>query len=399
MFLVVDGGGTGQITGEETFSFVNADGEIATIFDDGVPTFFADDEPIDIDVFHTLGGRGDGVSNPLNPGGGLQAISGIEEDGSGLTIAFEDVQLTRGDDDFNDTLIDVLPIPEAVSSLPFVNVEIAIDATIVDADDANLTRAVVEITEGASPGDVLSLTTSLDGTGITLVEDGGAGRLVLEGVASIEDYQDALRGLQFSFGEGDGERGVSFQVVDEAGNASNTEVVTISPSALTADIGTEGDDTLAGANGVDNAIAGRGGNDSLFGDTGDDVIDGGLGDDFIFGDAGDDLLIGGPGADVINGGDGADEHRYFSITERGDRIEGFNAEEGDVLNFGDLLGNDAGGSIEDFVRFDQVGNDIQISVDVDGTGGDFAFVPYVTLVDPVGVTTVEEAASNGTVIT
>ena len=29
----------------------------------------------------------------------------------------------------------------------------------------------------------------------------------------------------------------------------------------------------------------------------------------------------------------------------------------------------------------------------------FAFVPYVTLVDPVGVTTVEEAANNGTVVT
>ncbi|MGI9419715.1 MAG: Ig-like domain-containing protein [Geminicoccaceae bacterium] len=400
VFLVVDGGGTGQIDGGEAFAFQNGDGEIATIFDGEPPAFLANGEPIDINVYHVVDtGSPGGASNDLNPNGKGQAISGLVDDGAGLTIAFEDVELGIGDDDFNDTVIDVLPIPGTVSSLPFVNVDVAIDATIDDADDLNLTRAVIEISGGAQPGDALALTTSLDGTGISLVEDGSAGRLVLEGTGSIDDYQEALRGLQFGFGSGDGERAISFQVTDEAGNVSNTEIVTISPTDLTANLGTEGDDTIAGESGADNAIAGRGGDDSLFGDTGDDVIDGGLGDDFIFGDAGDDVLIGGPGADVINGGDGADEHRYFSITERGDRIEGFNAEEGDVLNFGDLLGNDAGnGSIEDFVRFNQVGNDIEVSVDVDGSGSDFAFLPYVTLVDPVGITTVEEAASNGTVV-
>lgn len=401
VFLVVDGGRSGQFQGDDTFAFEKSDGNTATIFDSEPPAFLANGEAIHIDVFHVVDtGSPSGHSNALNPNGKGQAISGLIEDAAGLTIAFEDVRLGHGDNDFNDTVIDVLPIPKAVSSLPFVNVDIAIDATIDDVDDVNLVRAVIEIANGAVPGDALSTTASLEGTGITLVEDGSAGRLVLEGTGSIADYQNALRGLQFGFGDGDGEREISIQVVDEAGNASNTEVVTISPTDLTADIGTEGDDTLAGANGVDNAIAGRGGDDSLFGDTGNDVIDGGLGDDFIFGDAGDDLLIGGPGADIINGGDGADEHRYFSITERGDRIEGFNAEEGDVLNFSDLLGNDEGsGNIEDFIRFDQVGSNIEVSVDVDGSGSESAFVPYVTLVDPVGVTTIEEAASNGTVIT
>jgi Ca2+-binding RTX toxin-like protein len=293
----------------------------------------------------------------------------------------------------------VLPLPAAPSSLPFINLEVAVDATIVDADDLNLSRAVVEISNGAQPGDALTITTALDGTGIVLTEDGTAGRLVLEGAAPLDTYQEVLRGLKFQFGDGDGERELSFQVVDEAGNPSNSEIVKLTPSSLASEIGTDGDDTLVGADGVNNAIAGLGGNDSLFGGTGDDILDGGLGNDFLFGDAGNDLLIGGPGADTLNGGDGADQHRYFSITDRGDRIEGFNANEGDVLNFGDLLGNDAGsGNIEDFVRFDQDGNDIKISVDVDGGGGDFGFIPYVTLVDPVGVGTVEEAASNGTVI-
>ena len=222
---------------------------------------------------------------------------------------------------------------------------------------------------------------------------------VLEGRAPIETYQEALRSLEFQFGEGEAPRDISFEVVDEAGNSSNQEIVTLNPTSLTAEIGTEGDDTLNGESGVNNAIAGRGGDDTLTGDTGDDIIDGGLGNDFLSGGAGDDILIGGPGADVIKGGAGADQHRYFSITERGDRIEGFNAEEGDVLNFSDLLGNDSGAeNIEDFVRFDQVGDDIEVSVDVDGSGVETGFVPYVTLVDPIGITTVEEAASSGTVI-
>lgn len=400
LFLVVDGGRAGDLDGSETFEFQNDDGAAATIFDDQPPAFLANGVIVQQDVFHALDtGSPSGASNQLNPGGGGQVISGLATDGAGLTIAFEDVQLGRGDNDFNDTVIDVLPTPQAVSSLPFVNVEIAVDASIVDTDDANLIKAVIDISKGAQTGDLLEVTTALEGTGIALTEDGTAGRLVLEGTAPVETYQEILRGLTFQFGDGEGERELSFEVVDEAGNSSNTEIVTLSPTNLTADVGTEGDDTIAGENGVDNAIAGRGGNDSLFGDTGDDIIDGGLGDDFLLGGAGNDILIGGPGADVINGGDGADEHRYFSITERGDRIEGFNAEEGDVLNFSDLLGDDSGsGNIEDFVRFNQVGSDIEVSVDVDGSGGDFAFVPYVTLVDPVGVTTIEEAASNGTVI-
>jgi|GEM_PF-5837162 len=401
VFLVVDGGRTGQITGDETFAFENADGDSATVFDGEPPIFLANGEPVHIDVFHVVDtGSQSGASNDLNPNGKGQAISGLVDDGAGLTIAFEDVEFGIGDNDFNDTVIDVLPIPSTVSSLPFVNVDIAIDTTIEDADDLNLVRAVVEVSDAAVSGDVLTLTSSLDGTGITVVEDGSGGRLILEGTGSIADYQEALRGLQFGFGSGDGEREISFQVTDQADNVSNTEIVAISPSVFNADIGTEDNDTLVGDDGVDNAIAGRGGDDDLSGGDRNDVIDGGLGNDFLNGGAGNDLLIGGPGADIIDGGSGADELRYFSITERGDRIEGFNAEEGDVLNFSDLLGNDEGqGNVEDFIRFEQVGTDVEISVDVDGSGSDSAFITYVTLVDPVGVTTVEEAASNGTVIT
>ena len=59
-------------------------------------------------------------------------------------------------------------ITPAVSSA--AGISSASGITIVDADDVNLIRAVVEIGNGAEPGDRLALTSSLDGTGISLVE-------------------------------------------------------------------------------------------------------------------------------------------------------------------------------------------------------------------------------------
>lgn len=401
LFLVVDGGNKGELDGTEALTFQNTDGDLATIFDDQPPVLVVDGNVINRDVFHAIDtDPSNGSLNPLNPGGGGQTISGLVSDGAGLTVAFEDIQLGHGDDDFNDTVVDVLPIPETVSSLTFVNLDIAVDATIVDVDDTNLIKAEVELTTGGQAGDVLAIKASLEGTGITLTEDSTPSHLVLQGSASVEAYQDILRSMEFQFGEGEGQREISFHVVDAAGNSSNTEVVTLSPSNLSAELGTEGNDTLIGQNGVDNAISGRSGDDDLTGGDGNDIIDGGLGNDILNGGPGDDILIGGPGPDEIDGGPGADQLRYFSITERGDRIEGFNASEGDVLNFSDLLGNDSGtDNVEDLLRFDQIGNDIEVSVDVDGTGSDASFVPYVTLVDPVGITTVEEAVNSGTVIT
>jgi Ca2+-binding RTX toxin-like protein len=170
-------------------------------------------------------------------------------------------------------------------------------------------------------------------------------------------------------------------------------------------IGTDGDDLIVGQDDENDALSGRAGDDSLLGGGGNDILDGGLGNDFLRGGEGDDLLIGGPGADILIGDAGADEYRFTSIIDRGDWIEGFNANEGDVLNFADLLGNDAGtGSIEDFVSFTTVndvntGPKIEVAVDVDGAGEQFTFVNFLTLSNPVGVTTAEEAAANGTLIT
>ena len=107
-------------------------------------------------------------------------------------------------------------------------------ATLDEKEHCDAIALVVDHAAGRIPviagtGDTLTLTSSLEGTGISLIEDGASGRLVLEGTGSIEDYQNALRSLQFGFAEGDGERGISVQVTDEAGNVSNTEIATISP--------------------------------------------------------------------------------------------------------------------------------------------------------------------------
>jgi surface adhesion protein len=165
-----------------------------------------------------------------------------------------------------------------------------------------------------------------------------------------------------------------------------------------AEEGGEQDDNLIGQPAVNDFIAGRGGNDNLSGLSGDDTLDGGLGDDVLNGGPGDDLLIGGPGSDTLIGGDGADRHLFLSLADRGDRIQGFDATEGDTLDFSELLQGATAGTIDDFVSFTPSGTDVAVSVDADGSGGNFGSIPYLTLVNPTGIGTPQEAVDNGTVV-
>ena len=51
-----------------------------------------------------------------------------------------------------------------------------------------------------------------------------------------------------------------------------------------------------------------------------------------------------------------------------------------------------------FLQFEQSGaNDVAVSADVDGAGRRLRFVQVVTLVDPTGVTTVQDAVASGAV--
>ena len=111
------------------------------------------------------------------------------------------------------------------------------------------------------------------------------------------------------------------------------------------------------------------------------------------------MLIGGPGADLLTGGGGADRHLFFTLTERGDTIAGFDASAGDTLDFSELFQGGADpGAVDPFVRFDAAGGDVVVSVDKDGAGSDFAFIAMATLTDPSGVTTAQAAADNGSLV-
>jgi Ca2+-binding RTX toxin-like protein len=291
----------------------------------------------------------------------------------------------------------VLLQPNTASSLDFVNLDVALDATVVD-DDPTLSGLSAEITGGGQPGDALRVGIPLDGTGIMLVEDGSSGRLVLAGDAPIATYVDVLSSIQLD-ATTPGVRDISFTVTDGRGAESAPALVHVNLTTAAAEFGTPGDDILIGEPDFNDAIAGRRGDDQLFGLSGNDVLDGGLDDDVLDGGAGNDVLVGGPGNDTLIGGAGADRHLYFTLTERGDEIQGFNAGDGDTLDFAGIFQGAADpGAIDPFVRFDAAGGDVVVNVDKDGAGTDFGFVVMATLTDPTGVTTAQAAVDNGSLV-
>jgi hypothetical protein len=384
-----------------------SNGQPATV-DDTAPGLFivtpdGSLQPVQGNLLHTASASDEPLVNPLNDGGRGQVLSGLEDDAAGLSVTFEDIRLdlgdTASDNDFDDVTIEVLREPSTVTSLDFLTFKVAADATIEDIDDANLAGATVEITGGFQPDDTLLLGAPLDGTGVTLVADPSGRSLELVGDAPVATYQEILRSIELD-PAGEGVREITFQVADARGAMSQPVSVTVDLTRQGAQFGDERNNILEGEFGVNDAIAGRDGNDILLGFSGDDVLDGGLGNDEPHGGSGDDLLIGGPGADRLFGEAGADRHLYFSLEERGDRITGFDANEGDTLDFSQLFDGAADpNDIDPFVQFDAAGSDdVEISVDQDGAGADFAFISFATLVDPSGVTTAQDAVDKGALV-
>ena len=126
---------------------------------------------------------------------------------------------------------------------------IAIDPalTVSDADDANLSSATVSISANFVTGqDVLAFA---DQPGITGSWSAGTGVLSLTGVASVADYQTALRSITYlntSDAPGIVARTVAFIVNDGAAN-SNTATRSIGVTAVN-DAPTLGNGTLAAVN-------------------------------------------------------------------------------------------------------------------------------------------------------
>jgi Ca2+-binding RTX toxin-like protein len=353
---------------------------------DGRTLLTADDSEIAGNVFFTVDPRPDSSGNPLNPDGSDHVVSGVLPGHAGLTIGFEDTLSNRGDNDFNDVLVDVEPSPTITAFTPGA-VRVALDAAITDSDDANLSQALVGL--NGQPGDALVFDGALAGTGVA-VTTSTATSLVFAGLAPIQVYEQILEGVVLEPAPISGVRQIGITVFDGQGAANDPFLLSVDLSGSGAVAGTPGDDLLVGQPLVDDQIAGLDGNDILFGDSGDDLLEGGAGNDILNGGFGADRLVGGPGADSLV---------YDSPAEGGDLIFGFNADEGDRLDFRDLFDGGADpDAVDPFVRFDAAGDDVQVNVDQDGPGAAAAFISVATLVDPVGVTNAQDAIDNGALV-
>jgi Ca2+-binding RTX toxin-like protein len=393
LFLVADGWALNgaRLNGELEFQPASINDPTPQLFS----TVNGDVFEIEGEIFHSADPNpGDGLANPLNEGGDVQTASGLEPNVSGLSATFEDLVLASGDRDFNDTVLQVDLLPTQQLNFGFVAM-VAPDITISDTS-GNLSGATVAVT--GDPADRLVIRESLAGTGITAVEDGSAGSVVLQGDAPVATYETILRSIVLQAGGTLGERVVSVQVVDDEGAASDTAQVSFDFSTVSLVTGTDGGEPLMGTAGT-NPISGRGGDDQIFGLEGNDLLDGGAGDDLLDGGPGSDLLFGGPGNDTMVGGEDADRFFFLSLPDRGDQILDFNADEGDVLDLSSLFSDvDVEVANADaFLQFEQSGPNVDVSADVDGPAASFDFVQVVTLVDPTGVTTVQDAVASGAV--
>ena len=121
-----------------------------------------------------------------------------------------------------------------------------------------------------------------------------------------------------------------------------------------------------------------------------DTLIGGDGDDILYGLEGADTLFGGDGFDKLFGGANSDRFVFesASVFNDIDRIEDFDATEGDVIDISDVLtGYDRGTSdINDFVRFIDSGADTTMEIDADGAVGGANFQAAALIIGGAGLT-------------
>lgn len=161
-----------------------------------------------------------------------------------------------------------------------------------------------------------------------------------------------------------------------------------------------GDDTLKGLGGNDHLLGGAG-NDTLVGGDGNDLLEDLIGTNHFDGGAGDDTLVGSRG-DTFIGGEGSDTFLIELFNWRGEMgdnpaiIEDFETDR-DVIDFSLIVHEDddgnsyssfidyTGGNPFDpelgFLALEQVGDDTQINVDLDGVmGQSYEMTPFITLI-------------------
>jgi Ca2+-binding RTX toxin-like protein len=209
-----------------------------------------------------------------------------------------------------------------------------------------------------------------------------------------------LTGLNFEHNTTNGNlvilfNGQSINVTDHFDNA-NEEVESISFNGGSVSgyalgngnyaLSSDDDSNRQAAAGVDTVLAGDSGAETLTGNTGNDLIFGNGGTDQLVGDAGDDLLVGGLGTDTIDAGAGLDWLVYAEAVIAGnqDTINNYNGDGAskDTIDLSALLDANFGGgsNVADFARLqDAGGGNINLQVDIDGTGAGATFATVAVL--------------------
>ena len=149
--------------------------------------------------------------------------------------------------------------------------------TVLDVDSPTLVGATVSIGVGFVAGeDQLGF---VDQNGIVADYDEVNGVLLLEGPATVAQYQAAVRSVVYRNDAADptlGAREISF-VVDDGDGVSAPVTSTVTVSTLNEIVGTELPDIELNGTEFADRISGLGGDDQLFGDAGNDVLIGGDG--------------------------------------------------------------------------------------------------------------------------
>ncbi|MDR6929125.1 retention module-containing protein [Pseudomonas sp. BE134] len=146
-------------------------------------------------------------------------------------------------------------------------------------------------------------------------------------------------------------------------------------------LGGAGNDIIFGQGGNDNLYGGSG-NDILLGGTGNDLLEGGVGNDTLIGGAGTDTLNGGTGNDTLIGGLGGDTFVWKAGDTGTDVIKDFNASQGDRIDLRDLLQNESGSTIDNFLKISTVDGVSSLQVSSGGqfnSGNAAAATPDVTI--------------------
>lgn len=172
--------------------------------------------------------------------------------------------------------------------------------------------------------------------------------------------------------------------------------------------GQDGDDILIG-DGINQnnfswdqeAIDGLESDGGLMQGFGNDFLWGGDGNDTLIGMSGNDTLGGGRGADTLYGNDGSDTFKIANINNldgHTDVIADFSIEEGDKIDIANILSNNLGDDILNFVHISNDGVDSSVYFDHNGEG-DFGYEPAILILDNItGLNDVQSLIDNGTLI-